>query len=127
MAGWALRGPRGNPLRRGHADFEILVCERCARTDLTALASQGPWPKLIRDAAKETVVKHASAHTAWGHRKTWMMTRRCGVQVSASTVMRALKNDNMLQSADRQRERRELAAARKGACLLAPSGLNQVW
>jgi len=88
---------------------------------------KGPWPKPIRDAARETVVKHAAAHTAWGHRKVWAMTRRDGVQVSASTVMRALKDENMLQSADYQRERRQLAAARKAAFLVPPSGPNQVW
>lgn len=30
---------------------------------------KGPWPQPVRDAAKPTIVKHASDHTAWGHRK----------------------------------------------------------
>jgi hypothetical protein len=88
---------------------------------------KGPWPQPVRDAAKDTVVKHATAHTAWGHRKIWAMTRRDGVPVSASTVMRALRDENLLQAADYQRERRKLAAARKAAFLVPPTGPNQVW
>jgi len=55
------------------------------------------------------------------------MTRRDGVQVSDSRMMRALKAVNMLQSTDYQRERRQLAAARKAAFLVPPLGPNQVW
>jgi len=40
-------------------------------------------------------------------------TRRDGVQAWPSTVLRALADENLLQSADCQRERRKLAAARK--------------
>jgi transposase InsO family protein len=64
---------------------------------------------------------------AWGHRKIWAMTRRDGVQASPSTVMRALRDENMLHPADYQRERRKLAAARKAAFLVPPTGPNQVW
>jgi transposase InsO family protein len=88
---------------------------------------KGPWPQPVRDAAKDTVVKHATAHTAWGHRKIWAMTRRDGVPVSASTVMRALRDENLLQAADYQRERRKLAAARKAAFLVPPTRPNEVW
>ena len=88
---------------------------------------KGPWPKPVRQKAKPAIVKHAAAHTAWGHRKVRAMTRRNGVQVSAWTVMRALRDENMLQSADYQRQRRQLAAARKAAFLVPPSGPNQVW
>ena len=55
------------------------------------------------------------------------MTRRDCVQVSASTVMRALKDENLLQPAAYQRERRQLAAARKAAFVVPPTGPNQVW
>lgn len=55
------------------------------------------------------------------------MTRRDGVQVSPSTVMRALREENLLQAADYQRQRRQLAAARKAAFLVPPTGPNQVW
>lgn len=88
---------------------------------------KGPWPQPVRDAAKPTIVKHASDHTAWGHRKIWAMTRRDGVPVSPSTVMRALRDENLLQAADYQRERRKLAQARKAAFLNPPTGPNQVW
>jgi transposase InsO family protein len=88
---------------------------------------KGPWPQPVRQAAKPVIVGHATDHTAWGHRKIWAMTRRDGIPVSASTVMRALKDENLLQSADYQRERRQLAAARKAAFLVPPTGPNQVW
>ncbi len=88
---------------------------------------KGPWPQPVRQKAKPAIVKHAAAHTAWGHRKVWAMTRRDGVQVSPSTVMRALKDENLLQPADYQRQRRQLAAARKAAFVVPPTGPNQVW
>lgn len=89
--------------------------------------TKGPWPQPVRDTAKATVVKHAATHVAWGHRKIWAMTRRDGIAVSPSTVMRALRDENMLQSADYQRERRQLAAVRKAAFLAPPTRPNQVW
>jgi len=49
-----------------------------------------------------------------GTARSQASTRRDGVPVSASTVMRALRDENLLQAADYQRERRKLAAARKG-------------
>ena len=73
-------------------------------------ASKGPWPQPVREAAKPVIVTHAVKHTAWGHRKNWAMTRRGGVQASPSTVMRAPRDESLLQSADYQRERRRLAA-----------------
>jgi len=39
---WALRGPRGDPHRRGHADHEVLRADRRARTDLAP--PPGPRP-----------------------------------------------------------------------------------
>lgn len=41
-AGWALRGPRGNPRRCGHADREVLHGDRQTCADVEALAGQGP-------------------------------------------------------------------------------------
>jgi transposase len=41
-AGWALRGPRGDPRGCGHADHEVLHPDRHARTHLASLA--GPFP-----------------------------------------------------------------------------------
>lgn len=88
--------------------------------------AKGPWPQPVSENAKDTVVAHTTEHTAWGHRRIWAMTRRDGVPVSASTVMRALKDAKLLQSADYQRKRRRLAAARKAALLVLPTGPNQV-
>ncbi|MFM7210584.1 MAG: transposase [Actinomycetota bacterium] len=95
-----------------------------ARADQSA---KGPWPKPVREIAKATIVAHAEKHVAWGHRTIWAMTRRDGVQASPSTVLRALRDENLLQSADYQRERRQLAAARKAAFLVPPTRPNHVW
>lgn len=88
---------------------------------------RGPWPMPVAEAVEPVVVKHAEAHTAWGHRKVWAMTRFDGHQVSASTVLRILRRRQMLQPAGYQRERRELAAARRAAFLDPPTGPNMVW
>jgi len=55
------------------------------------------------------------------------MTRRDGVQVSASTVMQAFRDENLLQSGDYQREDRQLAAAGKVAFVVLPSRPPQIW
>ena len=89
--------------------------------------ARGPWPRPVREAAKATIVAHATAHAAWGHRKVWAMARRDGVQVSASTVMRALRDEDLLLAAGYQRERRRLAGQRKAAFTDPPTGPNQVW
>src|SRR5665648_796058 len=44
-AGWALRGTRGNPPERGHADLEVLRADRHARADLAP--PPGPDPDRI--------------------------------------------------------------------------------
>lgn len=87
----------------------------------------GPWPRPARAAIKDRVVEHALAHPAWGHRKIWAMVRHDGVVVSASTVARILADEGLLQTADYQRERRQLAVQRKAAFARVPTGPNQVW
>src|SRR5665647_1844070 len=42
VAGWALRGPRGSPSGRGHADLEVLCADRHARADLAPPPGPGP-------------------------------------------------------------------------------------
>jgi transposase len=41
-AGWALRGPLGDPRRGGHADHEVLLADRRARADLAPTPSPRP-------------------------------------------------------------------------------------
>ena len=88
----------------------------------------GPWPAPVAERVEATVVKHAEAHTAWGHRKVWAMTRYDGEQVSASTVLRVLRRRGLIaEAAAYQRQRRHLAAARRAAFLVPPTGANMVW
>jgi transposase InsO family protein len=67
------------------------------------------------------------AHPAWGHRKVWAMCRYDGHRVSQATVLRCLRDEGLLLPAAYQRERRQLAARRKAAFAVEPTGPNQVW
>jgi transposase InsO family protein len=88
---------------------------------------KGPWPMPVAESVEAIVVKHAEAHPAWGHRKVWAMTRFEGHQVSPATVLRIMRRRGLLLEAAYQRERRQLAAARKAAFVTPPAGANQVW
>ncbi|GAB6902338.1 integrase core domain-containing protein [Kineosporia succinea] len=88
---------------------------------------RGPWPMPVSQAAEPIVAKHAQEHPAWGHRKIWAMTRYDGVSVSQATVLRIMRRRGLLLPATYQRERRQLAAARKAAFVNPPTGPNQVW
>jgi transposase InsO family protein len=88
---------------------------------------RGPWPMPVSGVVEAAVVKHAEAHVAWGHRKVWAMTRYDGHQVSPATVLRILRRRGLILTADYQRERRQLAAARRAAFVIPPAGPNQVW
>ncbi|HZK50033.1 MAG TPA: integrase core domain-containing protein [Actinomycetota bacterium] len=88
---------------------------------------RGPWPAPVREAVEPYLIKHAEAHTAWGHRKVWAMTRHDGHQLSPSTALRILRRRGLLQPAGYTRERRQLAAARRAAFTAPPHGPNQVW
>jgi hypothetical protein len=73
------------------------------------------------------IVGLAMEHPGWGHRKFWAMARHSGYRLSQRTVARLLDAEGLLLKADYQRERRELAKARKAAFAAAPTGPNQVW
>ena len=55
------------------------------------------------------------------------MCRHDGLPVSAATVLRLLREEGLLLEASYQRERRHLAAQRKAAFAVEPTGANQVW
>ncbi len=55
------------------------------------------------------------------------MCRHDGLAVSAATVLRLLREEGLLLEASYQRERRQLAARRKAAFAVEPTGPNQVW
>jgi putative transposase len=88
---------------------------------------KGPWPQPSRDRVREAARRHALARPAWGHRKVWAMCRYDGLPVSAATVLRLLREEGLLLEANYQRERRQLAARRKAAFAVDPTGSNQVW
>ena len=72
------------------------------------------------------MLKHATDHPAWGHRKIWAMVRHDGHVVSEATV-RLLRDEGLILPAHYQRERRKLAERRKAAFANDPTGPNQVW
>jgi putative transposase len=76
----------------------------------------------VAEAVEAVVVKHAEAHPAWGHRTVWAMARFDGHRISPATVLRIMRRRGLLLEAAYQRERRQLAAARKAAFLTPPSG-----
>ena len=71
--------------------------------------------------------KYAADWPAWGHRKIHAMMAVDGHTASVSSVERALRRRDLLQPVDYQRERRQLAKARKAAFAEAPTGPLQVW
>jgi len=93
----------------------------------TGSPPKGPWPAPSRDTHRDRVVTWASTYPAWGHRKVWAMVRHDGHRLSQSTVLRVLAEEGLLLKADYQRERRQLAAARKAAFAAPPTGPNMVW
>jgi len=88
---------------------------------------KGPWPAPVRENVRQAARRHALAHPAWGHRKVWAMVRHDGHQASEATVLRLLREEGLILPAAYQRERRQLAAARKAAFTNEPTGPNQVW
>jgi len=55
------------------------------------------------------------------------MCRHEGVAVSQASVLRPLGDEGLLLEANYQRERRQLAARRRAAFAVEPTGANQVW
>lgn len=88
---------------------------------------KGPWPRPARSATADLARMHALARPGWGHRKVWAMVRHDGHVVSQATVLRLLRDEQLILPAAYQRERRRLAASRKAAFAAAPTGPNQVW
>lgn len=135
-AGWALRGPRGDPRRGGHVDREVLPAHLTCPSVPGAAGRPRPAPghgagvlgrKSARQAARELVRKHALAHPAWGHRKIWAMVRHDGHVLSETSVLRILRDEGLILPAEYQRQRRRGAERRKAAFATEPSGANQVW
>ena len=91
------------------------------------LPPKGPWPAPTRDAHRDGIRNLATKHAARGHRKIWALARHNGHQLAPSTVLRILDEEGLLLKADYQRERRQLAKARKAAFADAPTAPLQAW
>ena len=124
-----IRREAGMPTSRWCARFGVpeRSWRRWQSRARAGLAVKGPWPAPVRDKAREAVRAHALAHPAWGHRKIWVMCRHDGHLISQATVLRALRDEGLLLPANYQRQRRELAKARKAAFAAVPTGPDQVW
>jgi len=85
---------------------------------------KGPWPAPVRLAHRQVIVAVAVQHPAWGDRKIWATARHSGHRISQSSVLRILDDAGLLLKADYQRERRQLAQARRpvtGRCRSRPA------
>jgi transposase InsO family protein len=91
--------------------------------------AKGPWPAPTVERIEPTVAKLAEEFPAWGHRKIWALHNldHPDEVVSQSSVRRAMARRGLLQPVDYQRERRELAKARRAAFVDPPTHRNQVW
>ena len=90
---------------------------------------KGPWPAPTVERIEPTVAKLAGEFPAWGHRKIWALHNldHPDQVVSQSSVRRAMARRDLLQPVGYQRERRELAEARRAAFIERPTHRNQVW
>ena len=88
---------------------------------------RGPWRAPVRDRIEQPAAQLALEWPAWGHRKIHALLALDGFQASEATVRRALARRELLQPAGYQRERRQLAKARKAAFVVAPTRRNRVW
>ena len=90
-------------------------------------AVKGPWPAPVRDRIEQPAAQLALEWPAWGHRKIHALLAVDGFHGSPATVRRALARRGLLQPVGYQRERRELAKARKAAFVSPPTRRNRVW
>ena len=100
---------------------------RQARRALEGRPVLGPWPAPVRDLVEQPAAQLALEWPAWGHRKIHALLAVDGFHASQATVRRALGRRGLLQPVGYQRERRELAKARKAAFVAAPTRRNRVW
>ena len=82
---------------------------------------KGPWPRPVRDAAREPVVRHALARPVWGHREVWVLCRE-GRRVWQVTVLRLLRDDGLIGPVGYQKQRRGVCQGPQGRVRGAPTG-----
>jgi len=89
-------------------------------------AAKGPWPAPVAESVEPVAAKYAADWPAWGHRKIHALMAADGHDTPVSTVERAMRRRGLLQPADYQGQRRELAKARKAAFADPPARCNEV-
>jgi len=85
------------------------------------------WPTPAVDAAEAPAAKYASDWPAWGHRKIAAMMRADGLEVSTSTVERALRRRGLLLPRGFRADRKSWAALRRKVFDDPPTERNRVW
>lgn len=100
---------------------------RRARRAAEGRPALGSWPAPVRDRIEQPAAQLALEWPAWGHRKIHALLAVDGFHASQATVRRALARRGLLQPVGYQRERRELAKARKAAFVSPPTRRNRVW
>lgn len=79
------------------------------------------------DRIEEAAAEKAHRFSAWGHKKIWSMLLADGIQVSQSSVKRAMARRQLLMPARYQAERRANAQARKAVFVEPPTRRNRIW
>ena len=88
---------------------------------------KGPWPTPAVDASEALAAKYAADWPAWGHRKIAAMMRADGLEVSTSTVERALRRRRLLLPRGFRADRKSWAALRRKVFVDPPTERNRVW
>lgn len=89
--------------------------------------ARGPWPAPVLERIDEPAREMALAWPAWGHRKIWALLAADGHDASQATMRRVLRARALLQPVGANRERRQLARARRAAFVDPPARRNRVW
>jgi putative transposase len=88
---------------------------------------KGPWPAPRVDAVEAVAAKYAAAWPAWGHRKIAALMRADGIDVSTSTVERALRRRGLLLPVGFRADRKSWAVLRRKVFRDPPTERNRVW
>ena len=101
------------------------IPERTYRRRLAKLRAcdepvEGPWPTPAVDAAEAPAAKCASDWPAWGHHTIAAMMRADGLEVSTSTVERALRRRGLLLPRGFRADRKSWAAPRRKVLTTRP-------
>ena len=107
------------------------IPERTYRRRLVRLRDgdppKGPWPATKVDGIEAVAAEYAADWPAWGHRKVAALMRADGHDVSASTVLRALRRRGLVLPQGFRADRKSWAALRRKVFTDPPTERNRVW